>query len=157
MTLGNMRQQGVRSLAVSCWCCHHDGLLGMIVVRWGMTEFPIDQQIRNLIGDDTDAEQQYEKLRNARQRIDFWQALIASNLQEPRQSEVRKLVQRIQYLNSKRDSVIHRLWGGGMQAGSWNAENHETTDAALLRMVALILRGASGSTRTTTFLTADAG
>jgi hypothetical protein len=44
-----------------------------------------------------------------------------------------------------------------MQAGSWNAENHETTDAALLRMVALILRGASGSTRTTTFLTADAG
>ena len=23
MTLGNMRENGVRSLAVSCWICHH--------------------------------------------------------------------------------------------------------------------------------------
>jgi hypothetical protein len=29
MTLGNMRKQGVRSLAVSCWCCHHDGVLSI--------------------------------------------------------------------------------------------------------------------------------
>jgi hypothetical protein len=27
MTLGNMRLQGVRSLSVSCWRCHHDGVL----------------------------------------------------------------------------------------------------------------------------------
>jgi hypothetical protein len=27
MTLGNMRLQGVRSLAVSCWCCHRGGVL----------------------------------------------------------------------------------------------------------------------------------
>jgi hypothetical protein len=27
MTLGNMRDQGVRSLSVSCWLCDHDGVL----------------------------------------------------------------------------------------------------------------------------------
>jgi hypothetical protein len=27
MTLGNMRENGMRSLAVSCWICHHGALL----------------------------------------------------------------------------------------------------------------------------------
>jgi hypothetical protein len=27
MTLGNMRANGVRSLAVSCWQCHHETVL----------------------------------------------------------------------------------------------------------------------------------
>jgi hypothetical protein len=27
MTLGNMRANGVRSLAVGCWTCHRDGVL----------------------------------------------------------------------------------------------------------------------------------
>jgi hypothetical protein len=27
MTLGNMRANGVRSLAVSCWQCHHEAVL----------------------------------------------------------------------------------------------------------------------------------
>jgi hypothetical protein len=27
MTLGNMRQLGVRSLAVSCWICRHEAIL----------------------------------------------------------------------------------------------------------------------------------
>ena len=27
MTLGNMRELGVRSLDVSCWNCHHQGVL----------------------------------------------------------------------------------------------------------------------------------
>jgi hypothetical protein len=27
MDLGNMRQNGVRSLAVSCWLCHHRAIL----------------------------------------------------------------------------------------------------------------------------------
>jgi hypothetical protein len=27
MTLGNMRGNGVRSLAVSCWNCHHEAVL----------------------------------------------------------------------------------------------------------------------------------
>jgi hypothetical protein len=27
MTLGNMRANGVRSLAVSCWLCHHRTIL----------------------------------------------------------------------------------------------------------------------------------
>jgi hypothetical protein len=32
MTLGNMRADGVRSLAVSCWQCHHEAVLS--VDRW---------------------------------------------------------------------------------------------------------------------------
>jgi hypothetical protein len=32
MTLGNMRAQGVRTLSVSCWQCHHAGVLS--VDRW---------------------------------------------------------------------------------------------------------------------------
>jgi hypothetical protein len=32
MTLANMRQQGVRSLSVSCWLCHHAAVLA--VDRW---------------------------------------------------------------------------------------------------------------------------
>jgi hypothetical protein len=27
MTLGNMRELGVRSLDVSCWLCHHQAVL----------------------------------------------------------------------------------------------------------------------------------
>jgi hypothetical protein len=29
MTLGNMRANGVRSLAVYCWACHHKAVLGV--------------------------------------------------------------------------------------------------------------------------------
>jgi hypothetical protein len=32
MTLGNMRENGVRSLAVSCWLCHHETVLS--ANRW---------------------------------------------------------------------------------------------------------------------------
>jgi hypothetical protein len=107
--------------------------IGMVVVQWGMTETLIEQQTRLLVGDDKDALQQYEKLRNARQRIDFFRSQIALKMQDPLRSRAEALVQRIQNLNAKRDNVIHRLWGGGMQAGTWASENYETTDAALLR------------------------
>ena len=30
MTLGNMRANGVRSLAVSCWTCHHQAVLSAV-------------------------------------------------------------------------------------------------------------------------------
>jgi hypothetical protein len=29
MTLGNMRENGVRSLSVYCWSCHHDAVLAV--------------------------------------------------------------------------------------------------------------------------------
>jgi hypothetical protein len=32
MTLGNMRANGVRSLAVSCWQCHHETMVS--ADRW---------------------------------------------------------------------------------------------------------------------------
>jgi hypothetical protein len=107
--------------------------IGMIVVQWSMTEFIIDQQIRQLIGDDEELIGQYAKRRNFQQRIDLWQSQIETKLQDPHRSKALSYISRIQNLNSQRDEVIHRAWGGGMQSGSWNAENYPTTDATLLR------------------------
>jgi hypothetical protein len=36
MTLGNLRAQGVRSLSVSCWLCHHGAVLA--VDRWRIAD-----------------------------------------------------------------------------------------------------------------------
>ncbi len=35
MTLGNMRELGVRSLDVSCWLCHHQAVLSAEVPSLG--------------------------------------------------------------------------------------------------------------------------
>ena len=79
----------------------------------------IEQQTRLLVDDDKDPLQQYEKLRNAGQRIDFFRNQIALKMQDPLRSRAEALVQRIQNLNANRDNVIDRLWGGGMQAETW--------------------------------------
>jgi len=107
--------------------------IGMIVVQWSMTEFIVDQQIRQLMGDDEESVKQYAKRRNFQQRIDFWQSQIELKLQDPLRSEAMTYITRMQNLNAQRDEVIHRAWGGGMQGGSWSAENYPTTDGALLR------------------------
>jgi hypothetical protein len=107
--------------------------IGMIVVQWSMTEFLIGQQIRLLLAEDPALSAEHNKLRNFQQRVDFWQTQIETKRQEPIRSQVLALIVRIRSLNTDRDEVVHRLWGGGMQAGSWNAEDHPTMDAALLR------------------------
>jgi hypothetical protein len=62
MTLGNMRGNGVRSLAVSCWQCHHQAVLsadilngatfcaatqGVGTLDWHGLEFGCDQADTN--------------------------------------------------------------------------------------------------------------
>jgi hypothetical protein len=49
MMLGNMLAQGVRSLSVSCWLCHHDAVLG--VDRW-LDDAPVPRSMasrRNIL------------------------------------------------------------------------------------------------------------
>jgi hypothetical protein len=105
----------------------------MVVVQWSMTEVLIEQQIRADIQDNAELQTEYSKLRNFQQKMDFWQTQIELRAQEPHRSEAVALLTRIRNLRAQRDEVVHRLWGGGMQEGSWsNPENHPTTDAALL-------------------------
>jgi hypothetical protein len=107
--------------------------IGMVVVQWSLTEMAIDQQIRNLIGPDEGLTTEYARHRNFQSKMDFWETQIELKLEEPTRSQHVALARRVRDLNSQRDEVIHRAWGGGMQAGSWNAGNHDSTDAALLR------------------------
>jgi hypothetical protein len=107
---------------------------GMVVVQWGMTETIIEQQIQLLIASDPPLDAEYKNLRNFQQTVDFLQTQIELKIQDPRRSQALALITRIRNLSTQRDEVVHRLWGGGMQEGSWsNPENHPTTDAALLR------------------------
>ena len=107
--------------------------IGMVVVQWSMTEMVIDQLIRNVIGPDEELANQYSRHRNFQSRMDFWETQIELNFKEPIRSQYLALGRRIRDLNSQRDEVVHRAWGGGMQAGSWNAEDYDSTDAALLK------------------------
>jgi hypothetical protein len=107
--------------------------IGMVVVQWGMLEFIIEQQICDAIQGHPDLTAEYKKLRNFKQTVDLLQRLVELKT-EPTRSIALRLVQRIRDLADQRDKVIHKLWGGGMQEGTWaNPEGHETTDAALLR------------------------
>jgi hypothetical protein len=107
--------------------------IGMVVVQWSMTEMIVDGQIRGLIGPDQALTAEFARHRNFQSKMDFWQSQIELNVSEPRRSSSLALARRIRDLNSQRDEVVHRAWGGGMQAGSWSAEEHESNDAALLR------------------------
>jgi hypothetical protein len=108
--------------------------IGMVVVQWGMTETIIDQQIANLVGDDAALEIERKNLRNFQQTVDFFERLMKIRAQETTRSQGLNLVQRIKNLSAQRDEVIHRLWGGGIQHGSWNnPEGYPSIDAALIR------------------------
>ena len=105
----------------------------MIIVQWSMTERIREQHIYKLIGDDLALRQEYEKLRFAALKTDFWKTQIAMTLKEPLLAKALALVVRVQNLNSKRDDIVHRIWGGGLQGGSLGAEELPTTDAVLLK------------------------
>lgn len=107
--------------------------IGMVVVQWGMTETLIDQIIRNLIGGEERLIAQYSEASNFRAVIAFFREIIEQRLAEPQRMQALELVKRTQNLASQRHEIIHRLWGGGIQLGSWNnPEEHPTTDAGLL-------------------------
>jgi hypothetical protein len=107
----------------------------MVAVQWGMTETLIEQHIYNLIGDDPDLLAEYQKIRNFRGTLKFFQTQIELKAQEPLRSNVLALVTRIQNLASQRHDIMHRLWGGGMPEDSWNNPGniYPESDAVLLR------------------------
>jgi hypothetical protein len=108
--------------------------IGMVVVQWGMTEFIIEQQIDDLIGNDAALKDEYRKIRNFKQSLDFWQRLAEAKLADPLRPQTASLIKRIKNVRDQRDKIVHKIWGGGMQEGTWaNPEGHPTTDAALLR------------------------
>jgi hypothetical protein len=124
--------------------------IGMVVVQWGMTESIIEQQIANIIGQDEALKTEYKKIRNFKQTVDFFQSLLENNLSGEDRDKAFHLINRIRNLGDKRDKVIHKLWGGGMQEGTWsNPEDYPTTDAAILRDRDEPYRGKSQDARNT--------
>lgn len=106
--------------------------IGMIVVQWSMTEWFIDVSARQLIIGDDKARDEYAKRRNFQQRLDFWQVRVEQKTSEPWRSIALSYVSRVQALNSQRDDVVHRLWGGGMETNSPSSAGLETADAGML-------------------------
>ena len=106
--------------------------IGMIVVQWSMTEWFIDMNTRNLIGNDQDVLDEFKKQRNFQNRLDFWQAQIGLKAKEPHRSKLLSLIPRIQSLNTQRDEVVHRLWAGGMEGSSPSSAGLESNDAGLM-------------------------
>ena len=106
--------------------------IGMIVVQWSMTEWFIDMSTRNLMGNDPGVIDEYRKIRGFQQNVAFWKTQIEMKTQEPYRSYMLRLVPRVQALNSQRDEVVHRLWGGGMEGNSPSAGGLETTGAGMM-------------------------
>jgi hypothetical protein len=107
--------------------------LGMIIVQWGMTEFIIDGHTTYLIGNDQALREQRKEVRSAQQEVEFFRRVLETKLEEPKRSRALDLVTRIKNLNSQRDDVVHRLWGGGLEGGRPPFENLKSADAALLK------------------------
>jgi hypothetical protein len=86
----------------------------------------------NLVGDDKALLQGYKNLRNFKQSLAFWATLVERKTEDPYRSYMLAIVPRVQALSSQRDEVIHRLWGGGMEAESPSSAGLETADAGLM-------------------------
>jgi hypothetical protein len=106
--------------------------IGMVVVQWSMTEWFIDLSIRNLVGANQRVLDEFKKVRNFQQTLVFWKTQIELKGEEPFRSNTLSLIPRIQALSSQRDEVIHRMWGGGMEANSPSAQGLPTSDAGLM-------------------------
>lgn len=91
--------------------------IGMAVVQWGMTEFIIDMQVGELVGNDENLKAERKMLRRFRDTVDFWQRLAERKLDEPKRSLAGDFATRIKNLNDQRDKIVHKLWGGGCRKG----------------------------------------
>jgi len=106
--------------------------IGMVVVQWSMTEWFIDMSIRNLIAGDQSLIKEYEKVRKFQSVVAFWKTQLELKTNEPFRAHMLALVPRVQALSSQRDEVVHRMWGGGMEANSPSATVLESADAGLM-------------------------
>jgi hypothetical protein len=118
--------------------------IGMIVVQWSALEWLIDTETHRLVGDNQALKEEYKQLRNFQQSLAFWQTQTDLKAREPARSQVLALIPRIQNLSSQRDEVVHRLWGGGMEATSWSADGNETTDAVIMHDPGEPIKGSPG-------------
>ncbi|PDT87474.1 hypothetical protein CO669_25240 [Bradyrhizobium sp. Y36] len=109
--------------------------IGMVATQWSMTEWLLEAEIRKLAGANSELIEKHKALRSLRERLDFFENRIQETSQEPLRSRASSFVGRIRNLSSKRNEILHRMWGGGMPSGdSWNnPEDYPETDAALLR------------------------
>jgi len=108
-----------------------------------MTETIIEQSTFALIKDDKGAVEDYRKIKNFQQRLDFWRNQIELKKSD-RFRNILTLIPKIAALNSQRDEVVHRLWGGGIEDTSWSGIGTETTDAGMMPRVAETIKSKGG-------------
>jgi hypothetical protein len=106
----------------------------MVVVQWGMAEYIRNQSVFSLIGDDTKLIAEYKNLRNSSSRTAFWRAQVETKNNEPKRTQNLGLIVRFQQLNDKRDNIVHRMWGGGIEGDTLGVPAEvSTTDGAMHR------------------------
>lgn len=110
--------------------------IGMIVVQWSMTETIVDDSIHALIAGDAKLMEEFRTRRNFQQKLVLWQTLLELRAIEPLRTNVAALMPILQALNSQRDDVVHRCWGGGLEETAMRASMEEhplpTTDAGMM-------------------------
>lgn len=92
--------------------------IGMIVVQWGLLELVREQSVYNLMGDDAKLIGEYKRQRKSQLKTRFWKSLVMTKKQDPERTRDAAFITRYETLNNQRDDIIHRMWGGGMEAGS---------------------------------------
>jgi hypothetical protein len=108
--------------------------IGMVIVQWGMTDHFREQSIYNLMGDDRKLIGEYKRLRSSVEKTKFWKTLVETKMRDAERAKNLQFITRFETLNGQRDDIVHRMWGGGIQAGTLGApENAPTTDAAMHR------------------------
>lgn len=106
--------------------------IGMIVVQWSMTEYWIDMSTHQLMNKDEKLLTRYKAVRGFQLSLMFWEFLLDTRSTDPFKSSMKALVPRIKDLSAQRDEIVHRMWGGGMEAQSPAAAGLPTTDAGML-------------------------
>jgi hypothetical protein len=108
--------------------------IGMVVVQWGILELIREQSIYGLMEDNATLIEDYKRRRNSEQKNTFWKTLVEAKMEEPERSKNRAFITRFEALNNQRDEIIHRMWGGGIEAGTpGTPDGVQTTDAAMHR------------------------
>jgi hypothetical protein len=108
--------------------------IGMVAAQWAMVEMQMHSHMQRFTKDDPGLAAEYARQQTFKHQRRFWQAQIEAKCEGSRLAILLGITERIKVLKGQRDRVMHGIWGGGMQAGTWASEDHETSDAKIQGM-----------------------
>ena len=99
-----------------------------------MLELIREQSTYNLMGNYAKLIEEFKRQRNSEQKTKFWKTLVETKMREPERAKNLAFITRFETLNNQRDEIVHRMWGGGMEAGTVGAPaDVSITDAGMHR------------------------